>query len=99
MATVGTGKYTYEFIENWAKLPPGETFGNTSAVATDSQDREDKNFKRHVRLAAPAVRPRRRPPLARSDGGVPSTQRLPAAVARSTAWHGHARSGRAEQEA
>ena len=39
MATVGTGKYTYELIENWAKLPPGETFGNTSAVATDSQDR------------------------------------------------------------
>src|SRR5262249_24189091 len=39
MATVGTGKYTYELIENWAKLPPGQTFGNTSAVATDSQDR------------------------------------------------------------
>jgi DNA-binding beta-propeller fold protein YncE len=39
MATVGTGKYRYELIENWAKLPPGETFGNTSAVATDSQDR------------------------------------------------------------
>src|SRR5207247_4809994 len=39
MATVGTGKYTYELIENWAKLPPGQTFGNTSAVATDAQDR------------------------------------------------------------
>jgi DNA-binding beta-propeller fold protein YncE len=39
MATVGTGKYRYELIENWAKLPPGEAFGNTSAVATDSQDR------------------------------------------------------------
>ena len=39
MATVGTGKYRYELIENWAKLPPGETFGNTSAVATDSRDR------------------------------------------------------------
>jgi DNA-binding beta-propeller fold protein YncE len=39
MTTVGTGKYTFELIENWAKLPPGETFGNTSAVATDSQDR------------------------------------------------------------
>ena len=39
MAIVGTGKYRYELIENWAKLPPGETFGNTSAVATDSQDR------------------------------------------------------------
>jgi DNA-binding beta-propeller fold protein YncE len=39
MATVGTGDYRYELIENWAKLPPGETFGNASAVATDSQDR------------------------------------------------------------
>jgi DNA-binding beta-propeller fold protein YncE len=39
MATVGTGKYQYELIENWAKLPPGETFGTTSAVATDSRDR------------------------------------------------------------
>jgi len=38
MATVGTGKYTYELIENWAKLPSGETFGNTSAVATDSHN-------------------------------------------------------------
>ena len=39
MATVGTGKYQYELIENWAKLPPGQTFGTTSAVATDSRDR------------------------------------------------------------
>jgi DNA-binding beta-propeller fold protein YncE len=39
MATVGTGKYRYDLIENWAKLPAGETFGNVSAVATDSQDR------------------------------------------------------------
>ena len=39
MATVGTGKYRYELIENWAKLPSGETLGNTSAVATDSHDR------------------------------------------------------------
>jgi len=39
MATVGTGKYQYELIENWAKLPPGQTFGTTSAVATDSSDR------------------------------------------------------------
>jgi len=39
MTTVGTGKYTFELIENWAKLPPGETFGNVSAVSTDSQDR------------------------------------------------------------
>ena len=32
------GKYTYELIENWAAAA-GQTFGNTSAVATDSQDR------------------------------------------------------------
>ena len=39
MTTVGTGKYTYELVENWAKLPAGETFAMVSAVATDSQDR------------------------------------------------------------
>ena len=39
MTTVGTGKYTYTMVQDWAKLPSGETFGTTSAVATDSQDR------------------------------------------------------------
>ena len=39
MTTVGSGKYTYELIESWAKLPEGETFGMVSAVATDSKDR------------------------------------------------------------
>jgi DNA-binding beta-propeller fold protein YncE len=39
MTTVGTGKYTYQLTENWAKLPAGDTFGNVSAVATDSHDR------------------------------------------------------------
>ena len=39
MTTIGTGKYTYQLIENWAKLPAGQTFGNTSAVTTDSRDR------------------------------------------------------------
>ena len=39
MTTVGSGKYTYTLIQGWAKLPAGETFGTTSAVATDSQDR------------------------------------------------------------
>jgi DNA-binding beta-propeller fold protein YncE len=39
MATVGTGKYTYSVIQDWAKLPPGETFAMVSAVATDAQDR------------------------------------------------------------
>ncbi len=39
MTAVGTGKYTYTLIENWAKLPPGESFAMVSAIATDSQDR------------------------------------------------------------
>ena len=39
MTTVGTGKYTYTLIEDWAKLPAGETFAMVSAMATDSQDR------------------------------------------------------------
>ena len=39
MTTVGSGKYTYEMVENWAKLPQGETFAMVSAMATDSQDR------------------------------------------------------------
>ena len=39
MTTVGTGKYTYNLIEDWAKLPAGESFAMVSAVATDSQDR------------------------------------------------------------
>ena len=39
MATVGSGKYRYELTESWAQLPQGYAFGNTSAVATDSQDR------------------------------------------------------------
>ncbi len=39
MATVGTGQYTYDVIENWAKLPSGWSFGAVSAAAVDSQDR------------------------------------------------------------
>jgi len=39
MATVGSGKYRYRLVENFGQLPAGETFGNASAVATDSQDR------------------------------------------------------------
>ena len=38
MAAVGTGKYTYELVENWAKLPAGWVLGQT-AIVTDSQDR------------------------------------------------------------
>ncbi len=39
MTTVGTGKYTYTAIHDWARLPSGESFETVSAVATDSQDR------------------------------------------------------------
>lgn len=38
MVTVGTGKYTYELVEDWLKLPEGWVLGQT-AIVTDSQDR------------------------------------------------------------
>ncbi len=38
MATVGTGTYTYELVEDWAKLPAGWTLGQTGIV-TDARDR------------------------------------------------------------
>jgi len=38
MATVGTGKYTYELVEGWGRLPDGWSLGQTGIV-TDSQDR------------------------------------------------------------
>ena len=39
MTTVGTGKFTYTLIQDWGKLPAGQSFGTVSAIATDSQDR------------------------------------------------------------
>ena len=39
MTTVGTGKYTYRLIHDWANFPTGEAFGPVTDVATDSQDR------------------------------------------------------------
>ncbi len=39
MTNVGTGKYTYRLIQDWGRLPEGETFGMVESVATDSQDR------------------------------------------------------------
>jgi hypothetical protein len=39
MTTVGTGRYTYKLIQDWARLPEGETFGVVSSLATDSEDR------------------------------------------------------------
>lgn len=38
MATVGTGKYTYELVDDWANLPDGWVLGQTGIV-TDSRDR------------------------------------------------------------
>src|SRR6266496_1937662 len=37
MTQVGTGKYSYELIRDFPKLPPGESFGMVSRVATDSR--------------------------------------------------------------
>ena len=38
MTTVGNGKYTYEQVENWEKLPEGWELGQT-AIVTDPEDR------------------------------------------------------------
>ena len=38
MTTVGTGKYTYEMVEDWARLPEGWRMP-AAAVAVDSHDR------------------------------------------------------------
>ena len=39
MTTVGSGAYRYQLVQDWARLPGGESLGLTSAVATDSRDR------------------------------------------------------------
>lgn len=39
VTTIGSGKYTYELVSDWARLPEGQEFGMVSALATDSQDR------------------------------------------------------------
>ena len=39
MTTVGTGKFTYTYIQDWAKMPAGQSLASVSAIATDSQDR------------------------------------------------------------
>ena len=38
MVAVGAGKYTYELVEGWGRLPEGWTLGQT-AIVTDSHDR------------------------------------------------------------
>ncbi|HTE83627.1 MAG TPA: hypothetical protein VK821_02760 [Dehalococcoidia bacterium] len=39
MTAAGGETYSYDLIQDWAKLPAGESFAIVSAVATDSQDR------------------------------------------------------------
>ena len=39
MTTISSGQYRYEVVENWCKPPTGWTFGLTSGVAVDSQER------------------------------------------------------------
>ncbi len=39
MTQVGAGEYRYELTQDFLKLPPGESFGMVSRVATDAQDR------------------------------------------------------------
>jgi hypothetical protein len=37
--TYGQGKFTYEVVEGWAKLPAGESFVDVAGVCTDPQGR------------------------------------------------------------
>jgi len=38
MVDLGTGGFTYEVVEDWAKLPGGWSFQETAAVGTDAND-------------------------------------------------------------
>jgi DNA-binding beta-propeller fold protein YncE len=38
MVTLGTAKYTYEVVENWAKLPEGWSFKEVASVGVDAND-------------------------------------------------------------
>jgi len=39
MTQLGTGSHTYEVVRDFLKMPPGESLGVVSRVATDAQDR------------------------------------------------------------
>ena len=41
---VGSGDYTYEIVENWAKLPPGWSFKEIGAVGVDEGSRGPVKF-------------------------------------------------------
>ena len=47
---VGSNGYEYELVEDFAKLPEGETFGLISRLTTDSQDRLYVFQRRHRRI-------------------------------------------------
>ena len=36
---IGTGRHTYELVENWGELPGGEKYGYGCGIAVDSKDR------------------------------------------------------------
>lgn len=38
MVSVGFGEYTYEPVENWAKLPPGWSFREIGGIGVDARD-------------------------------------------------------------
>ncbi len=38
MVALGTSRFTYDVVDNWAKLPPGWTFKECAAVGVDSKD-------------------------------------------------------------
>ena len=35
----GTGKYTYELVDNWAKMPADWSFRDVGGISTDANDR------------------------------------------------------------
>ncbi len=35
----GTGKYTYQLVDNWAKLAEGESFFDVGGICIDKEDR------------------------------------------------------------
>ncbi|MAG35884.1 MAG: hypothetical protein CL878_06540 [Dehalococcoidia bacterium] len=37
--TLGSGDFTYDFVEDWPQLPAGWSFGETAGVAVDARDR------------------------------------------------------------
>ena len=39
MTILGNGQYRYELIEDWGKMPPGESMAHICAVGVDSKDR------------------------------------------------------------